>query len=142
VNVLIAVDLTESTAGVVAAVKRLFPPQGVKHWLLHVVEPEPDFVGYEAGPQTVRDALAKRYRAQHESLQRLADLMRADGYDCTALLLQGPLAETITGEAARVHADVVAVGSERKGMAARLMLGSTSTGVIRAAGVPVLVVPA
>jgi nucleotide-binding universal stress UspA family protein len=141
-NVLIAVDLGSATSAVIAGAKSVFSPASGKCWVLHVVEPDPEFVGYEPGPQPVRDALARRYREQHEAVQRVGNEMRADGYECTALLVQGAFAETILKEAQDISAGVIVVGSRGKPLAKRLFVGSTSRSVLKGARVPVLVVPA
>lgn len=47
--------------------------------LLHVARPEPDFIGYEAGPQSVRDRVAAEFRGQRHTLQDLANRIRAAG---------------------------------------------------------------
>jgi nucleotide-binding universal stress UspA family protein len=141
-NLLIAVDLSPATSAVIAGAKRLFSPASRKCWVLHVVEPDPEFVGYEPGPQPVRDALAKRYHEQHEAVQRIGNEMRSEGYECTALLVQGAFAETILKQAQDISADVIVVGSRGKPLAKRLFVGSTSQRVLKQARVPVLVVPA
>jgi len=140
-NVLIAVDLSNSTLLVIEKAKALANLGSNKLWLLHVASPNPDFVGYEAGPQTVRDAVAEEYHEEHRKLQEWAKTLRSAPYDCIALLVPGPVAETVLAEAEKLSADLIVVGSHGRGRVSQLILGSTSEAVIRHATVPILVVP-
>jgi nucleotide-binding universal stress UspA family protein len=106
-----------------------------------VSAPDPDFVGYEAGPQSVRDQRAQRLRDEHRELQRSADRLRAGGIQATALLIQGPTVEKILSEAERVAADFIVMASHGHGAVHRALLGSVSEGVLRHAAIPVTIVP-
>jgi nucleotide-binding universal stress UspA family protein len=109
--------------------------------ILHVAAPDPDFVGFDAGPDTVRAYMAEKYREEHRAVQAVADRFRERGVDATALVVQGPTVETILREAEKLQADLIALGSHGHGAMYHLLLGSVSDGVIRGATVPVLVVP-
>lgn len=140
-NVLVAVDLSEASRRVLQSAQRLCTDPVTSFWIVHVSDPEPDFMGYDAGPQSQRDAVAAQTRQAHRDLQALAEAWRADGRDCNALLVQGVYAEKILSEADRLQCDLIVVGSHGKGMARQLLLGSTSERVLRDSPVPVLVVP-
>lgn len=140
-KVLVAIDLSEASQRILEAVKRLFAVQPVELWLVHVGDPEPAFMGYDAGPETQRDAIAADFHKAHQALQSMAEGLRADGIDCSALLVQGEYAETILVEADRLDCELVVVGSHGKGMARQLLLGSTSERVLRQSKRPVLVIP-
>jgi hypothetical protein len=47
--------------------------------LIHVEEPEPDFVGYEPGPQYVRDTEAANIRLHGRELHEIRDRFAARG---------------------------------------------------------------
>jgi nucleotide-binding universal stress UspA family protein len=141
-NILIALDLSDACSKIVDCARTLLVnAPSPKVWVVHVADPDPEFVGYEAGPQSVRDAVAHRFHQEHRSLQEWAEKLRAGQVDCTALLVQGSYAEAILREAEKLKADVIVVGSHGKGMARQLLLGSASEEVIRRSGIPVLVVP-
>lgn len=110
-------------------------------WVLHVAEPDPEFVGYEPGPQTVRDTVAQKFREEHRRLQEEAARLREEGVDATAILAQGPTVETILAEAARLGAAAIVMGAHTHGRVHELLLGSVSKGVLRKSARPVLVVP-
>lgn len=138
-NVLIAVDLGDTTQATVDAVRLL--GSGHELWLLHVAEPDPEFVGWEAGPDTIRQSVANEYRDEHAELQAIAERLRNEGHQCTALLVQGSYAEVILSQAERLTADLIVMGTHGKGLARQLVVGSTSERVLRKAPCPVLLVP-
>ncbi len=110
-------------------------------FLLHVAEPDPSFIGYEAGPEEVRNQVAKEFHLEHQQLQASADRLRQAGHQVNALLVQGPTVQTILEQAEYLGAEVIVVGSHGRGKLFDLVVGSVSAGVIRKSKVPVLVVP-
>lgn len=139
--VLAAIDFSPVADDVVRIAAELAERFGSKLWLVHVAAPDPAFVGYDTGPQPVRDQRAAKLRHEHRELQERADALRARGLDATALLVQGPSAEKIVEEADRHDAAVIVVGSHGRSGLARLVVGSVSEDVLRRARRPVLVVP-
>lgn len=140
-NILAAVDFSPVTEQVLLTLKQIAATLPAQVRLVHVAPPEPDFVGYGAGPDVVRGQVAAEHRTRHQTLQQLADSLRADRIDTTALLLQGPTVETILSEVERMPAALVVLGSHGHGAMYELLVGSVSEGVVRAAKVPVLLVP-
>ena len=57
-NVLAAIDFSEITAAVVECARSLTAQDAAHLHLVHVAPPDPDFIGYEPGPQYVRDHVA------------------------------------------------------------------------------------
>lgn len=110
-------------------------------YVLHVAEPEPDFVGYDTGPDVVRDQVAEEFHREHRQVQALADNLRSSHVGATALLIQGSIVETIVREAERLDADIIVVGSHGHGAVFDLLVGSISEGLVRKSTRPVLVVP-
>ena len=141
-QILAAIDFSPVSHAVVENAAALATAFSAELTLLHVAAPEPDFVGYEAGPQTVRDSRAHELRTEHREIQALADTLRARGIAARALLIQGPSVEKIVSEAERLPADVIVIGSHGHGALYRVLLGSVGEGVVRASRCPVLVVPA
>ena len=140
-NLLVAVDFSPVTDRVIETAVGLARAVHGGITLLHVARPEPDFIGYEAGPQSVRDQVAAEFRGQRHTLQDLANRIRAAGIDATPMVVQGAIAETIIEHARRVEAGFIVVGTHGRGAVAALLIGSVSEGVIRRSPVPVLVVP-
>ena len=140
-NILACVDLSESTEDIVGRAVEIADAVSAKLWLLHVAEPEPDFIGYEVGPQSVRDSLSVKYHEQHRILQEIADRVRRGGVDATALLVQGATVETILARAKKLRADMIVVGTHGRGAMYQLLVGSVSEGLLHSAKCPLLVVP-
>jgi len=140
-NILVGVDFSDLSAPLVTLATSVAQAHGAAIHLLHVADPDPDFVGYDTGPQATRDAVAEKHREHHRSLQLLADELRAKNIAADALLVQGPTIEKIVGEAERLGADLIMLGAHNKGLVSRVLLGSVSEGVLHAARIPVLILP-
>lgn len=139
-SLLVAVDFSNVADDQLEIVGRLARPNR-EIYLLHVAEPEPSFVGYEAGPNEVRHEVAVEFKREHEQLHALADRLREQGHKVSALMIQGPTVQTILKQAEKLEAEVIVVGSHGRGKLFDLVVGSVSAGVIRKSKVPVLVVP-
>ena len=140
-KLLVPVDLSDSSRLVINRAKELAQALSAKIWLLHVADPDPDFIGYESDTQSLRDGVAEKFHKEHSELQQFSQELRSIGLDCVALLIQGPTVETILNEAGKLSVDVIAIGSHGKGAMKRFLVGSTSEGVLHKSVVPVLVIP-
>src|SRR3546814_11815294 len=137
-NIVVAVDLAPGVSGVIAAAERRAQASAGAVYVLHVAEPDPDFVGYGAGPQVVRDQVAELHHREHRAVQALAERLRAVGIDTTALLIRGPTVETTLNEAKRLNAELIIVGSHGRGALYDVLVCSYSAGILRRSTVPVL----
>lgn len=140
-NILACVDLSKSTEKIVKRAVEIADAVSAKLWLLHIAEPEPDFIGYEVGPQSVRDSLSVKFHEQHRMLQEIAERVRKEGVDATALLVQGSTVETILAKAGKLSADMIVVGTHGRGAMYQLLVGSVSEGLLHNAECPLLIVP-
>ncbi len=140
-KILAALDLAADHSDLLREARTWASGLGAKLWLLHVAAPNPDFVGYETGPDTVRDAIAHQLRVQRVQLEEAAENLRRDGLEVTALLVQGPTAETILREADKIGADVILMGTRAHGKLHDWLVGSTSKGVLHKTTRPVLLIP-
>ena len=140
-KLLVALDLSDPTEAIVSRAEEFARALSAEMWLLHVAEPEPDFVGFEVGPQVVRDSVAEDLRAEHRQVQEIASRLQADGVNATALFVQGATADTILRKATELGVDMIVVGSHGRGAMYQLLVGSVSEAVLHKSGIPVLVVP-
>lgn len=141
-RLLVAVDLSPVSDAMLDAVRTVPRRDGLDVVIVHVAEPDPDFVGWEAGPGVVREQVAAEFQRERRAVETMARSLRDDGIEATGLVVQGPIVATILDEVERRGADVVVVGSHGHGAAYDLAIGSVSSGVIRKSPRPVLVVPA
>jgi nucleotide-binding universal stress UspA family protein len=140
-KLLALVDFSEVTPSVLREARRWAKRMSARLWLLHVAAPDPDFVGYELDPRTMRDALARKFHDEHRRLESAAQELRETGLDATALLVQGPTVETILKEADKLGVEAILLGSHGHGAIHDLLVGSTTKGIIRLATCPILLVP-
>ncbi len=140
-KLLVGIDLSESTEKIITKVEEIAKALTDKVWLLHVAEPEPDFVGFEIEPQTGRDALSKRFHNEHCQIQGITERLRKTGLDTTALLVQGAAVEKILNEASKLEVDMIVVGSHGRGVMYQVLVGSISEGVVHKSKCPVLIIP-
>lgn len=140
-KILVAVDFSTASEAVLEVTRTYAQKLSAEVYLVHVEPPEPAFISYELGPQTVRDQVAHDIKTEHSRLQKDARALEKTGIKVTPLLLQGPPDETIAAEAERLETDLIIIGSHGHGALHKMLVGSTSAGVLRKAQVPVLVVP-
>lgn len=140
-KILVAVDLSPASEKVVETAGAVAKLTGATIYILHIAEPEPDFVGYDAGPEVVRTQVAQELRREHRDVQALAKKLRNEDLDATALLIRGPTVETTLKEAENLEADLIVVGTHGHGAVYDVLVGSYSAGIIRRSKLPVLVVP-
>lgn len=140
-KLLVAIDFSDPTDLIMRVARRLAASLDASVWIVHAAEPEPDFVGYEAGPEVVRGQVAKELREEHRRLQEYADQLREHGVEVKAILAQGPTVEVLLELAEKQGSDLIVVGSHGRGMVAEMFMGSVSQGLIRDGRCPVTVVP-
>lgn len=140
--VLACVDFSDVTRRVVeAAAAQVRQAQG-ELVLLHVAPDEPDFAGFEVGPQTVRDTVAHRLREEHRQIQELADEAGKQGVSAEGLMVTGMVTDKVMEQAEKLDASLLVVGSHGHGALHDLLVGSVTESILRRTTRPVLVVPA
>ena len=140
-NILVAIDLSAASSKVIAAARRVAEMSGAQVYVLHVAEPEADFIGYEAGPEVLRRQEAQDYQREHAEVKQHVASLTAAGIKAQAMLVEGPMAKTVLSEAERLGAEWIVVGSHGHGAVYDMLVGSHSASLMRKSPVPVLVVP-
>ncbi len=140
-QVLAAIDFSRHADVVIETAATLARALDAELTVLHVASPEPEFVGYEVGPQSVRDDRAHTLELERRELHRIAEELRAAGVAARAFLFSGATADKILEEAGERGADWIVVGSHGRSGLASAFIGSVSRGVLRGAKCPVVVVP-
>lgn len=141
-TILVPVDFSDVSSRVVETARQLAGAFCSRIVLLHVAEPEPDFVGFEPGPITVRQSVAKDFKVEHHKLEDLKAAAAQGGGEVQALHIQGPSVEKILHEAGEQQASWIVMGSHGHGALYELLVGSVTHGVMKGAKCPVVVVPA
>lgn len=140
-KLLAALDLATTTPSVLREARSWARRLSAELFLIHVAEPDPDFVGYGPGPESVRLAVAHKFQRAHVQIEAAARELRQEGVNTTALLVQGATAETILREAENLSVDAILMGTRAHGAVRELFVGSTSKGVLRQSTRPVLLIP-
>ena len=140
-TLLVPVDFSDVTSKVLRMAQTLALAFKSRVVLLHIVEPEPDFVGFEPGPVSVRSSVAKEFHAEHKHLEEAKQQLAAAGVNVVALQIQGATVEKILLESIQQNAGMIVLGSHGHGALYNLFAGSVATGVLKLAKCPVLIVP-
>ncbi len=140
-NIMVAVDFNDSIGELMVYAESLAQKFQSKIWVLHVAEPEPDFVGYEPGPQYIRDIKAEEYREEHRNLQEICKNFIGDEVESEALLIQGSTVETVLQEAQKLNIDLLIVGTHKHSFLHNLIDESVSMELLKKADIPMLTIP-
>ncbi len=139
-TILVPIDFSNVADKVVETAAAVAGAFGSKVILVHVAEPEPQFVGYDPGPLSVRVAVAGDIHAEQ---QRLEGFKRKFGAaDVLALHVQGSIPDEILDLAREHEATLIVIGSHGHGALYHLLAGSVTTAILKGAHCPVLIVPA
>lgn len=137
----VAIDFSDNTERVLAGAISLAKGLDAKISLIHIIAPEPEFVGFDAytypGPDVREDQLQK----EKNQLREMVDQLKEAGVECAAFMKESPVVAGLMEFADHHDADIIVVGSHGHGAIARLLLGSIAEGVVRQSKIPVLVVP-
>ena len=140
-TILALIDFSNVTGAVVQSAAGMARAFQASLYLLHVEPSDPDFVGYEPGPQSVRDNVAGRLHQEHRQLHTLELELQGQGLDAHALLVQGATVEKIFQEANRLRVELMVMGSHGHGALRKLLVGSVAEQILRKAPCPILIVP-
>src|SRR5258707_13499628 len=99
-TILVPVDFSDVTTEVVETGRKFAAAFEGRLIVLNVAEPEPDFVGFEAGPPTVRIATARDFKLEHQRLDDIKARLLPGGCNVTALHIQGRVVGRVLHEAA------------------------------------------
>lgn len=140
-NILVTIDFDSGEEKLLETALTMANKFSAKVWLLHVTAPDPEFVGYDVGPQYIRDFRAEELRNEHKTLQEFAKRFEQKGIDSEGLLIQGATLEMILNEAQKLKIDLIIVGYEQHNFLYEALIGSVSNKLIKKSKIPVLVVP-
>ena len=140
-TIVAAVDLSDQSTPVVEKAVALARKLGASLQILHVVAPEPDFVGYADFAYPGRDERADELHREKTALRQFVDGIEGDGISVRGFMKEAPTVEGIVEFADHHRAEILVIGTHSKGLLRRLFVGSTAHGVISRSEIPVLVVP-
>jgi len=140
-TIIVAIDFSTKTPHLLQEATNLARCFTAQVYLIHVAAPEPDFIGYDVGPDDERQFRAHKLHQEKKDLEHYAEGLKREGIKTTALLLQGETAKLLVKESEKLNADVLIMGSHGKGIARSAIMGSTCNDVIKHCQCPILIVP-
>jgi nucleotide-binding universal stress UspA family protein len=141
-TLLVPIDFSPVSRAVMAQAAKIARMSRSRVILLHVIQPPPVLVEY--GPLLESAALftAQARKGATRHLDRLGKGMRARGITTETVLRVGIPDAEILDEAAKRSVSSIVIGSHGHTAFYDLLLGSTTSSVLRRAKCPVYVVPA
>ena len=140
-TIIILCDVAETDQLLIAQAEKLAKALGSKVYLLHVVAPDPEFVGYDVGPQHERDWRATTLKYERNLLHKSAEKLQDSGIVAKSILLQGQTQAKVIDEVRLLAPDLVIVGNHQHGFFYRTFIGNVSGGISNSLSCPVLLVP-
>ena len=140
-NILVAVDFNDAVGELLSYAEGFAEKFGAKVWVVHVAAPDPDFVGYNVGPQYIRDVKAKDFREEHRNLQSICKTFLGEEVEKEALLIQGSTVETVLKEAEKLKVDMLILGTHKHSFLYNLLQESVALELLKRANIPLLAVP-
>lgn len=140
-NILVTIDFNNDEQLLVDQAFQLANQFDSKIWLVHIAAPNPDFVGYEVGPQYIRDSRASELREEHKLLQKHSNELKEKGVKAEGLLIQGATIEMIMEESKKLNVDLIIAGHHEHSFLYNAFVGSVSGEIVKKSKIPVLIVP-
>ena len=140
-TILVAIDFNDAIGELMAYTEMLALKFEAKVWVVHVAAPHPDFVGYEAGPQYIRDFRADELKGEHKQLHDICNTFLAPEIKKSALLIQGSTVETVLAEARKLEVDLLIVGNHKHSFLHNLLSESVSLELLKNGNIPLLTIP-
>ncbi len=149
-RILAAIDLQVGMDRVLMEVERHARAHDALVTLVHVAQPDPEFVGYlkssgsDAQLQTdvKRIPKAEALRTERQHIQAIGETLRDKGLRVDdAITVQGSVLASILEMSRKLDADLLIMGSHQHGAFYRLVHGDTAAEAVTQAPCPVLVVP-
>ena len=140
-NILVAVQFSEGWENQVHWATGFAKRLDAKLWLVHAAEPDPAFIGYEAGPASVTEFVEKRLKEHTKMLEEIAQSVQEGGVAAEARMVTGPTVEVIIEQARALSIDLILVGKRKRGVFSRIFGMNVGVQVNSKAHCPVLFVP-
>ncbi|HPS52637.1 MAG TPA: universal stress protein [Phycisphaerae bacterium] len=140
-TLLVCIDFSDKNEKIFTQAKKIAASFKEQIILLHVCQPNPDFLGYEAGTGFYIDQMDDVYKAEAESLKKMAAKLEHDGYNVLPIFVMGQPATEILDNAKKYRVDMILMGTHGHGHLYNLLLGSVAEEILKKAPCPILMVP-
>ncbi|MFA9392002.1 MAG: universal stress protein [Prolixibacteraceae bacterium] len=140
-NILLGVDLNEQTDILVQKAQDLARKYGAKLWLLHVIAPLPEYIGFDVSFQFAHSGYDEVRKSQKVRLDQYVEKVKKEGVDAEGIVMEGVATSVIIDESKELEVDLIICGHHEHNILYHMLFGSTSTAVVRNSEIPVLVYP-
>jgi nucleotide-binding universal stress UspA family protein len=140
-NILATVDFSDATPAVLEAASSVARALHAKLCLLHVIQPTAPVSEFAMDSSKVWGPSSEELTSKREELSRLADSLHKNAIETTSLVVVGWVVNEILAQAKSCNADMIVLGSHGHGWLTNMVLGSVSSGVLKKATHPVLILP-
>jgi nucleotide-binding universal stress UspA family protein len=149
-RILLAIDLKRGTDRLLAEAQRYSQAFNATVDVVHVVEPDPTFVGYIKADRPeeqdkldpVREPHAEALAVEHRQTQICGAVLHKNGVRVGhTLTIQGPPSRIILEEARKLESDLLIVGSRHHNALYRFWYGDTATNIAAQPPCALLLIP-
>ncbi|MFQ5829856.1 MAG: universal stress protein [Candidatus Methylomirabilia bacterium] len=137
-KVLVPLDGSELSEGILPVVERVAGPRDLTVTLLQVLEPLPSAVLQGGASIRLDEWVAERRRDSEQYLIKTAEPLREKALRVVSAVTSGTPAQAIATYAAQERVDLIVMATHGRSGLQRLVFGSVAEGVLRSAAVPVL----
>jgi len=142
-NILVAIDdcaTTTITTPIMEQTLELASAFSSKVWILHIV-PHPGQLPFNVDSRILRQEVAAELRHEHKFLQHLAQGLRDQDIEATALLVEGAITRTILKESDRLDIDLIILGCHKHGLLYGALMEFTEEGLLSKCPRPIMFIP-
>jgi nucleotide-binding universal stress UspA family protein len=141
-NILVTVNFEEKeTLILINRAVEIAEKFGSKVWLIHIAAPDPDFVGYEVGPQYIRDNRADELKTEHQLIKKYVEDLKEKKINSEGLLVQGATVDMILKESQKLQIDLLILGHHKHNLLYKIFVQDIDDAIIYESKIPVLIIP-
>ena len=137
-TILVPVDFSVVSDATMSTALEIARAHNAEILLLHVLPPPVDYIGY---PGSNAHAWLMKQAQVRRDLNRLISMAYARGVAATLKTMRGEAVPAILELARESYADLIVMGSHGHSTVYDLLIGSTSSGVLKMSTCPVTIVP-
>lgn len=140
-EIIVAVDFSDGMESVMASARSFADAFGARLHLINVVETTPIYTMYGMHPEELPTIADYRDVAKDRADERIAELATRVRGEVVTQVLEGDAVEEILNYSKEVRGDLVVVATHGHTAIGSVLMGSVSSGLVRKAKFPILVVP-
>ena len=108
-------------------------------WIIHIEDPDPDFAGYDIGPQSTRDQISVSISQHRSELQDITDEYREKYKNISCLTIQGIIADKLLEQIKKLDIELLVLGTHPNNFFDRIFNDGTLNSIKNNANCPILI---